>query len=178
MYKAKDAGRNAWRCYDEEMNSSVDQNLRLAADMRAGIENKQFVLHYQPQVELAALGSPLKCQFAGNIPNLVQSAHNLILIAEKTGLITEIGSWVPYEACAQMMRLAPSKLRVDVLAEYFGGAISSWRCRTRRGVCVGVFWIACQSAGTGAYRITVHRRVSGLVRRTAAPARTRSQPVH
>ena len=106
MYKAKDAGRNAWRCYDEEMNSSVNQNLRLAADMRAGLENKQFVLHYQPQVELASNrlhGAEALIRWEhpelGSIP-----PTTFIPIAEKTGLITEIGSWVLQEACAQMMR--------------------------------------------------------------------------
>lgn len=106
MYKAKDAGRNAWRCYDEEMNSSVNQNLRLAADMRAALENKQFVLHYQPQVELASNrlhGAEALIRWEhpelGSIP-----PTTFIPIAEKTGLITEIGSWVLQEACAQMMR--------------------------------------------------------------------------
>ena len=106
MYKAKDSGRNAWRCYDEEMNSSVNEHLRLAADMRPALEGKQFVLHYQPQIELASgrlvAGEAL---IRWQHPELgLIMPETFIPIAEKTGLIIDIGSWVLHEACAQAMR--------------------------------------------------------------------------
>lgn len=105
MYKAKDSGRNAWRCYDEEMNSSVNQHLRLAADMRPALEGKQFVLHYQPQIELVSgrlvAGEAL---IRWQHPELgLIMPETFIPIAEKTGLIIDVGAWVLHEACAQAM---------------------------------------------------------------------------
>ena len=103
MYKAKDAGRNAWRCYDEEMNSSVNQHLQLAADMRAALKGKQFILHYQPQYELLngkMVGAEALIRWEHPKLGMISPA-TFIPIAEKTGLITDIGEWVLREACTQ-----------------------------------------------------------------------------
>jgi diguanylate cyclase (GGDEF)-like protein len=106
MYKAKDSGRNAWRCYDQEMDSSVNEHLRLAADMRSALEQQQFALHYQPQVELPS-GRLVSAEA------LVRWEHpqlgmilpeTFIPIAENTGLIIDLGAWVLQEACTQAMR--------------------------------------------------------------------------
>ena len=106
MYKAKVSGRNAWRCYDQEMDVSVNQHLRLAADMRLALELKQFTLHYQPQIELPSgrmVGAEALVRwqhpdFGAVMPEV------FIPIAENTGLIIDLGAWVLQEACAQAMR--------------------------------------------------------------------------
>lgn len=106
MYRAKDAGRNAWRCYDDEMHSSVNQYLRLAADMRAALEARQFVLHFQPQYELAGgrlAGAEALIRWVHPQLGMIQP-ETFIPIAEKTGLIIDIGAWVLHEACAQAAR--------------------------------------------------------------------------
>ncbi|SDU31229.1 diguanylate cyclase (GGDEF) domain-containing protein [Pseudomonas pohangensis] len=106
MYKAKDSGRNAWRCYDEEMDASVNEHLRLAADIRPALANQQFTLHYQPQVELVSgrlVGAEALIRWQHPQLGLIKP-ETFIPIAENTGLIIDIGAWVLQEACAQAMR--------------------------------------------------------------------------
>jgi diguanylate cyclase (GGDEF)-like protein len=52
MYRAKDAGRNAYCFFDEYMNEQALENLSMRSGLRRAIERKEFVLHYQPQVDL------------------------------------------------------------------------------------------------------------------------------
>ena len=103
MYRAKDAGRNAWRFFDAEMNASVVEHLHLAAGMRAALTNGEFRLHYQPQYELATgriVGAEALIRWKhpslGFIPPM-----KFIPVAERTGLINEIGAWVLETACRQ-----------------------------------------------------------------------------
>lgn len=106
MYKAKDAGRNAWRFYDDDMNTSVNQHLQLAAGMRAALASKQFTLHYQPQFELHSgrlVGAEALIRWMHPELGMV-SPGTFIPIAEKTGLIIDIGAWVLQEACSQVKR--------------------------------------------------------------------------
>ncbi|MBF7728568.1 putative bifunctional diguanylate cyclase/phosphodiesterase [Pseudomonas sp. N040] len=106
MYKAKDSGRNAWRCYDEEMNSSVNRYLQLAAGMRAALASEQFSLHFQPQFELVSgrlVGAEALIRWQHPELGMI-SPETFIPIAEKTGLIIDIGAWVLQEACAQAVR--------------------------------------------------------------------------
>ena len=53
MNQAKESGRNALRFYDAAMNDKVLQNLRLVSDMRIALSRNEFVLHYQPVMDLA-----------------------------------------------------------------------------------------------------------------------------
>ena len=103
MYRAKDAGRNAWRFFDAEMNASVVEHLHLAAGMRVALTNGEFRLHYQPQYELATgriVGAEALIRWKhpslGFIPPM-----KFIPVAERTGLINEIGAWVLETACRQ-----------------------------------------------------------------------------
>ena len=106
MYKAKDVGRNAWRFYDDEMSSSIQQHFQLAASMRKALAEQQFVLHFQPQFELSSgrlIGAEALIRWSH--PELGRvSPVTFIPIAEKTGLIIDIGAWVLQEACRQAKR--------------------------------------------------------------------------
>lgn len=103
MYRAKESGRNTFRFFDAEMNSSIVEHLHLTAGIRAALNNGEFRLHYQPQLELATgriIGAEALIRWKhptlGFIPPV-----KFIPVAERTGLINDIGAWVLDSACRQ-----------------------------------------------------------------------------
>ncbi len=106
MYRAKEAGRNAFRFWDGEMNASVVEHVELLAAMRTAMAQRDFTLSYQPQFDLRTgrlIGAEALIRWRhaemGNI-----SPVRFIPLAERSGLIIPIGDWVLQEACAQAQR--------------------------------------------------------------------------
>ncbi|WP_161539704.1 putative bifunctional diguanylate cyclase/phosphodiesterase [Paramagnetospirillum kuznetsovii] len=104
MYEAKEMGRNAYCLFDPGMLADVDEQLRLRHDLRLGLERSEFVLHYQPQVDLThgkTIG--MEALIRWNHPGLgMIPPGRFIPIAEKSGLIVPMGDWVIREACGQI----------------------------------------------------------------------------
>jgi len=103
MYYAKDAGRNAYRFYTEQMNMQAMERLHLKNDLHQALKNGEFVLHYQPQFDLASGRiTSLEALIRWNSPE-----HGLVMpgkfipVAEESGLIMQIGEWVMREVCRQ-----------------------------------------------------------------------------
>lgn len=118
MYQAKDSGRNAFRFFDTEMNRSVVENLHLTAGMRAALTNGEFRLYYQPQLALATgrvVGAEALIRWKhptlGFIPPM-----KFIPVAERSGLINDIGAWVLEAACRQTKAWQEAGLRDLVVA--------------------------------------------------------------
>ncbi len=127
MYQAKSAGRNTYRFFSEHMNVDAAEHLHLRKGLRLAIERSEFVLHYQPQIDLASgLVVGAEALIRWNHPEFgLVSPGRFIPIAEESGLIVPIGEWVLHEACRQATAwqkagLPPLSIAVNLSAAQFG----------------------------------------------------------
>jgi diguanylate cyclase (GGDEF)-like protein/PAS domain S-box-containing protein len=106
MYAAKNQGRNRCSYFTPSMQQVAQSRIRLAGDLRGALADNQFLLCYQPIVELAT-GDIHKAEalirWRHPKRGLISPA-DFIPIAEDTGMITEIGNWVFREAARQVMQ--------------------------------------------------------------------------
>ncbi|MDB5991520.1 MAG: hypothetical protein JWQ10_2923 [Herbaspirillum sp.] len=103
MYQAKACGRNAMRFFDPGMQAVVSARAELEADMRHGLVENEFILHYQAQVlgDGAITGAEVLLRWQHPRRGLV-SPMEFIPLAEDTGLITSLGEYVLDAACRQL----------------------------------------------------------------------------
>ncbi len=126
MYHAKEQGRNNFQFFSPEMNQRAVERHRLEAELRLALEQKQFVLHYQPQADmrsgqLVGMEALIRWQHPkrGLVPPM-----SFIPAAEESGLIDLIGRWALRAACAQNQAwqqagLAHLKVAVNISARQF-----------------------------------------------------------
>ena len=103
MRRAKVAGRNTWRAFSQDMMTSEVDHLKLLADMRLALRQGDFRLHFQPKVELKTgrvVGAEALLRWTHPTRGVIPPAH-FIPLAERSGLIVELGAWVLQEACRQ-----------------------------------------------------------------------------
>ncbi len=126
MYQAKAAGRNALCFFDPKMQAEVNARARLEVDLRHSLGQRDFILHYQPQVDVNGqlVGAEALVRWQHPTRGLVPP-DEFIPLAESTGLILPLGRLILHSACLQLVawaahpQLAQLTLAVNVSARQF-----------------------------------------------------------
>lgn len=127
MFHGKSLGKNTYQYFTAQMNIAVKRRMTLESALRRAVLQRDFVLHYQPQINLET-GEIVACEAlvrwktedSGTV-----MPGDFIPLAEETGLINEIGEWVLREGCRQAkewqdMRLAPlRRIAINLSARQF-----------------------------------------------------------
>ncbi|MFA6312090.1 MAG: EAL domain-containing protein [Sterolibacterium sp.] len=118
MYSAKESGRNVYRFYTEQMNADAHDHQRIRVGLRRALEQNEFVLHYQPQIDLASgavVGAEALIRWNHPEQGLLPPGR-FMHVAEDSGLIVPMGDWVLREACRQAVEWQQAGLPELVVA--------------------------------------------------------------
>jgi EAL domain-containing protein (putative c-di-GMP-specific phosphodiesterase class I) len=126
MYRAKELGKNNFQFYSAQMNIHNRERLELESSLRRALECNEFVLHYQPKVDIHSgriIGMEALVRWQHPVKGLIPPMQ-FIPLAEETGLIVPIGKWVLRTACArnkswQEQGLPPLRIAVNLSARQF-----------------------------------------------------------
>jgi diguanylate cyclase (GGDEF)-like protein/PAS domain S-box-containing protein len=127
LFRAKEFGRDNVQLFTREMKPVQEGRLFRQEEMRRGLREEEFMLHYQPQVSLATgqvVGVEALVRWRHPTLGLL-SPGEFIPLAEQTGLIVRLGDWVLRSACRQArawqrLSLLPVTVSVNVSARQFG----------------------------------------------------------
>jgi diguanylate cyclase (GGDEF)-like protein/PAS domain S-box-containing protein len=126
MYRAKEFGRNNLQVFTAEMAAKAHEKLEWQEELREAIARDEFILHFQPQMNLATgriFAAEALLRWKHPVRGMISPA-TFIPVAEETGLIVPIGDWVLRAACRQMTAwreagLPPLVVSVNVSARQF-----------------------------------------------------------
>jgi diguanylate cyclase (GGDEF)-like protein/PAS domain S-box-containing protein len=118
LYRSKNEGRNQYHFHSDDLDQAVLDRATLAGEIKRAIDDDEFELQYQPQVELSSQNIVgMEALVRWNHPTRGQLAPGLFIpIAEKTGTIVALGHWVLDQACRQMSIWREAGLNLPVIA--------------------------------------------------------------
>ncbi|MEO7726961.1 MAG: EAL domain-containing protein [Burkholderiales bacterium] len=126
MYRAKEQGKNNYQFYSAQMNLHSFERLALETSLRRAVERNEFLLHYQPKVDMrSGRITGVEALIRWQHPELgMVPPTQFIALAEETGLIAPIGEWVLRTACAEaqgwaVKGLPPISVAVNLSARQF-----------------------------------------------------------
>ncbi|WP_426077862.1 EAL domain-containing protein [Janthinobacterium sp. PSPC3-1] len=131
MYRAKEAGRDAFRFFTAEMNAQSMARLDMENALRRAIDNEEFVLFFQPKVHIGSgrvSGAEVLIRWRRPGHGMVSPAVFIPLL-EETGLIVRVGNWVLDQACRKIAEwcsssIGPVHLSVNVSGiQFFVGGL-------------------------------------------------------
>ena len=118
MYRAKESGRNNFQFYKGDMQIRLGERMTLERQLRKALERDEFILHYQPQIDLRSgriVGLEALVRWQSPEFGLVPPAR-FIPLAEESGLISGIGEWVLSTVCRSIARWKDQGIQVVPVA--------------------------------------------------------------
>ncbi len=118
MYHAKENGRRCYRFFAPAMNVRAVERQSIEVDLRRALERHEFMLHYQPKINLASgaiAGAEALLRWIHPTRGLVSPAE-FIPVAEDCGVILPVGAWVLREACGQARAWLDAGLAVTTMS--------------------------------------------------------------
>jgi diguanylate cyclase (GGDEF)-like protein len=159
MYRAKEEGRNTFRFFDDQMNHASLERLTMRNGLRKAIDQGQFVLFYQPQIDLIegrVIGVEALIRWQHPEWGLVPPGK-FIPVAEESGLIVPIGDWVIEEACRQGKRWQQQGLPAMTVA------VNLSALQFKRGNVEDVVSQALAASGLAAHHLELELTESVLI---------------
>jgi len=125
MYRAKNRGRNGFEFFAPEFDVAGPERLEIESALRRAMDNGELQIYYQPQVDSSGKLAAFEALLVWNHPKLgPTSPARFIPVAEESGMIVPIGSWVLAESCRQnaawqLSGCPPIRIAVNVSATQF-----------------------------------------------------------
>ena len=118
MKQVQENGEDGYLFYSPEMNQRAKDQMRLEGELRHALENQELLLYYQPKVSLRSgriVGAEALIRWRHPVRGMI-SPGLFIPMAEETGLILDLGSWVLEDACRQIRHWMDSGLEITPIA--------------------------------------------------------------
>ena len=116
MYKAKENGKNQFKFFDAEIELASDQMLDMQRDLRQAINNKEFILLFQPKVDCKTqkpIGAEALVRWNHPTKGLILP-NEFLPVAERFGLVNSINDWVIEEACRAVARAKKINVELNI----------------------------------------------------------------
>ena len=118
MYKVKDNGRNSYAFYTQDLSKQAHERVLLEHDLRNAVINHEFVLYYQPQINILnkkVIGAEALLRWNHPQKGMIMPLQ-FISIAESSGQIIDMGKWVIRQAMEDMSKWREDKLDIEMIS--------------------------------------------------------------